>query len=31
MTRQRGIDETLAEYIAFLDADDMLLPNAVNN
>lgn len=29
MTRQRGIDETAADYIAFLDADDQLLPDAV--
>ena len=31
MTRQRGIDETQSEYITFLDADDMLLPNAVDD
>lgn len=31
MTRQRGIDETTAEYIAFLDADDILLPNAIDD
>lgn len=31
MTRQRGIDETAADYIAFLDADDILLPNAIND
>lgn len=31
MTRQRGIDETQADYIAFLDADDMLLPNAIDD
>ena len=31
MTRQRGIDETQAEYITFLDADDILLPNAVKD
>lgn len=30
MTRQKGIDETDADYIAFLDADDILLPNAVD-
>jgi glycosyltransferase involved in cell wall biosynthesis len=30
MTRQRGIDETTADYIAFLDADDQLLPDAVD-
>ena len=30
MSRQRGIDEADAEYIAFLDADDILLPNAVD-
>lgn len=29
MTRQRGMDETTAEYFAFLDADDVLFPNAV--
>ena len=31
MTRQRGIDTTIAEYIAFLDADDILLPNAIED
>lgn len=31
MTRQRGIDETNAEYIAFLDSDDILLSNAVDD
>ena len=30
MTRQRGIDETAADYIAFLDSDDILLPNAID-
>ena len=30
MTRQRGIDETTADYIAFLDSDDKLLPEAVD-
>jgi glycosyltransferase involved in cell wall biosynthesis len=30
MTRQKGIDETKADYITFLDSDDILLPNAVN-
>lgn len=30
MSRQRGIDETKAEYISFLDSDDVLLPNAVD-
>ena len=29
MTRQRGMDETKADYITFLDADDILLPNAI--
>lgn len=29
MSRQRGIDETKSDYIAFLDSDDMLLPNAI--
>ena len=29
MTRQRGMDETTAEYFTFLDADDILFPNAV--
>lgn len=29
MTRQKGIDETKADYITFLDADDILLPNAI--
>ena len=31
MTRQKGIDETKAEYIAFLDADDILLSNAIDD
>jgi glycosyltransferase involved in cell wall biosynthesis len=30
MSRQRGIDETTADYIAFLDSDDVLLPNAID-
>jgi glycosyltransferase involved in cell wall biosynthesis len=30
MSRQRGIDETKAEYISFLDSDDVLLPSAVD-
>lgn len=30
MSRQRGIDETNAEYVSFLDSDDVLLPNAVD-
>lgn len=30
MTRQRGMDETTADYIAFLDSDDVLLPDAVD-
>lgn len=30
MTRQKGIDETKADYIAFLDADDIFLPNTVD-
>lgn len=30
MSRQRGIDETKADYIAFLDSDDVLLPNTVD-
>lgn len=30
MSRQRGIDETSADYITFLDADDILLPNAID-
>jgi glycosyltransferase involved in cell wall biosynthesis len=30
MTRQKGIDETKADYITFLDADDILLPNAID-
>lgn len=30
MSRQRGIDETTANYIAFLDSDDILLPNAID-
>jgi glycosyltransferase involved in cell wall biosynthesis len=30
MSRQRGMDETKAEYISFLDSDDVLLPNAVD-
>ena len=29
MARQRGMDEVTAEYFAFLDADDILLPNAI--
>lgn len=29
MTRQVGIDKTTADYIAFLDSDDMLMPYAV--
>ena len=29
MSRQKGIDETDSNYIAFLDSDDILLPNAV--
>ena len=28
-TRQRSMDETTAEYFAFLDADDVFFPNAV--
>lgn len=31
MSRQVGIDNTKADYISFLDSDDMLLPNAINN
>lgn len=31
MSRQRGIDETTADYITFLDSDDILLPNAVED
>lgn len=31
MTRQRGMDETQAEYITFLDADDIFLPNAIED
>lgn len=31
MTRQVGIDNTKANYISFLDADDVLLPNAVSD
>lgn len=30
MTRQRGMDETKADYIAFLDSDDILLPDAMD-
>ena len=30
MTRQKGIDETSADYITFLDSDDILLPNAID-
>lgn len=30
MSRQRGIDETKSDYIAFLDSDDILLPEAVD-
>lgn len=30
MTRQRGMDETTADYIAFLDSDDRLLPEAID-
>ena len=30
MSRQRGIDETTADYIAFLDSDDQLLPDAID-
>ena len=31
MTRQVGIDNSKADYISFLDADDILLPNAIDN
>lgn len=31
MTRQRGVDESNADYVAFLDADDLLLPNAISD
>lgn len=31
MTRQVGIDNSKADYISFLDADDILLPNAIND
>lgn len=30
MTRQRGMDETKADYITFLDSDDILLPGAID-
>jgi glycosyltransferase involved in cell wall biosynthesis len=30
MTRQRGIDETEADYITFVDSDDILTPKAVD-
>lgn len=31
MSRQRGIEESNADYISFLDSDDILLPNAVED
>lgn len=31
LTRQVGIDKTTADYICFVDADDILLPNAVED
>lgn len=31
MSRQVGIDNTKADYISFLDSDDILLPNAVDD
>ena len=31
LARQVGIDKTTADYICFVDADDMLLPNAIED